>query len=108
MLMDILQCCTGSTKMAPIIYNIGGYGNACSVNGQAGTCLDKSACASAGKVATPGYCPTDPENVQVSTIPFLTPSHNKAYLRRSVAQPTPLPLRKTIAVRLSAIRPQLI
>jgi hypothetical protein len=101
--MDILQCCTGSTKLAPIIYKIGGYGNTCSVNGQAGTCLDKSACASAGKVATPGYCPTDPENVQVSTIPFLTPSHNKAYLRRSVAQPTPL-----LAVRLSAIRPRLI
>jgi hypothetical protein len=39
--------------------------NTCTVNGKPGTCIDSNACTNGGKVATPGYCPNDPANVQV-------------------------------------------
>jgi hypothetical protein len=39
--------------------------NTCTVNGVAGTCIDMNTCEGGGKVATPGYCPNDPNNVEV-------------------------------------------
>ena len=39
--------------------------NTCTVSGVAGTCIDVNTCESGGKVATPGYCPNDPNNVEV-------------------------------------------
>jgi hypothetical protein len=61
---DRYQCCTSSPKSPS------DSSKACTIgaNGAAGECISTGSCSSKGGKSTPGYCPNDPTDIQVSLV----------------------------------------